>query len=308
MLKQSPLVASVVKGCAKHNYCSGHGFCRHRKVTNTGKVAELCECFPTYGSFDCLERTCPYGPAWGDIPNDQSQAHQQAECSAKGICNRVTGICTCSPGYEGHNCARSKCPSSISEKTCSGHGQCLNMRQLATKAAAFPLTSSGAAGQDMTNYRANQAVETNSWDYDSIYGCLCDSMWSVGLLAGETQASEWFGYDCSKRRCPSGNNPYTLLDEQDCSHTNFSTLVNDTVGSSGNLCYVECSNQGLCDYTSGECKCFSGRFGAACELGIDTSPTSFYADSTVQYSSEGVFNFVEVAPAVEKEFYGNPGT
>lgn len=39
-----------------------------------------------------------------------------------------------------------------------------------------------------------------TWDEDKVYGCVCDSSWSVGLGAGETQEPEWFGPDCSLRK------------------------------------------------------------------------------------------------------------
>ena len=38
--------------------------------------------------------------------------------------------------------------------------------------------------------------ETTTWDEDMIYGCLCDSSWSVGLGAGQVQEPEYFGPDC----------------------------------------------------------------------------------------------------------------
>lgn len=36
-----------------------------------------------------------------------------------------------------------------------------------------------------------------TWDEDKIYGCVCDSSWTVGLASGETQEGTWFGPDCS---------------------------------------------------------------------------------------------------------------
>ena len=45
---------------------------------------------------------------------------------------------------------------------------------------------------------------------------MCDSGWSVGLDSGETQLAEWFGPDCSLRRCPSGDDPWTTVDETNC--------------------------------------------------------------------------------------------
>jgi hypothetical protein len=43
--------------------------------------------------------------------------------------------------------------------------------------------------------------DNGAWDDDFIYGCVCDSSWKVGLLAGETQTPEWFGADCSLSKC-----------------------------------------------------------------------------------------------------------
>jgi hypothetical protein len=33
---------------------------------------------------------------------------------------------------------------------------------------------------------------STSWDSDKIYGCLCDSSWTVGYGYGETRESEWY--------------------------------------------------------------------------------------------------------------------
>ena len=38
------------------------------------------------------------------------------------------------------------------------------------------------------------------------------------------------------------------------------------VGQSGNRCFVECSNRGICDYELGQCMCFKGFWGSACEI------------------------------------------
>lgn len=42
--------------------------------------------------------------------------------------------------------------------------------------------------------------------------------------------------------------------------------VDAPFGASGNICYVECSNRGTCDYTTGTCKCYEGFFGVSCSL------------------------------------------
>ena len=42
-------------------------------------------------------------------------------------------------------------------------------------------------------------------------------------------------------------------------------LGNQEKGKAGNLCHVDCSNRGICDYSKGVCSCFTGSWGNACE-------------------------------------------
>jgi len=54
-------------------------------------------------------------------------------------------------------------------------------------------------------------------DESKIYGCVCDSAWEVGYGSGQYQATQWFGADCSQKRCPSADDPRTAsVDESDC--------------------------------------------------------------------------------------------
>lgn len=50
--------------------------------------------------------TCPADRAWVDVPVGAYVAHQLAECSNAGICDRNTGKCRCFAGYEGEACQR----------------------------------------------------------------------------------------------------------------------------------------------------------------------------------------------------------
>jgi hypothetical protein len=121
--------------CAALNNCNGHGICTlHSK----------CDCFEGWGSHsdlttyrapDCSARVCPSGASWGDLPHASGRAHNEAECSDKGVCNRATGKCKCAPGFEGAACQRLKCPNN-----CSGHGTCVTMERLAKKRTGMPLS------------------------------------------------------------------------------------------------------------------------------------------------------------------------
>ena len=70
--------------------------------------------------------------------------------------------------------------------------------------------------------------------------CLC--------YTGLSNEPAWTGADCSLRTCPKD-----------------AAWVGSVVNSNDLHPHVECSNKGLCDRSSGECKCFTGYEGIACQ-------------------------------------------
>ena len=50
---------------------------------------------------------CPTGTAWTDNAVGIDNAHNQAECSNRGICDYASGKCMCEEGFEGLACQRS---------------------------------------------------------------------------------------------------------------------------------------------------------------------------------------------------------
>jgi hypothetical protein len=111
-----------------------------------------------------------------------------------------------------------------------------------------------------TTYTGSEG--TSTWDEEKIYGCVCDSKWTVGLASGQTQQPEWFGPNCGLQRCPSGDDPMTGADEMDCGGVVAEGLTG--TGATHNLCHLDCSNRGVCDYITGNCNCFAGYYGANC--------------------------------------------
>jgi len=295
-------IQTIGDGCRSFlGFCNGNGrcdYCLNNCICNKGFGAESDIFDKRAKARDCKGRVCPYGPAFTNfkpkvlvnktsllpsgmdgyrqLPSESSvgpgglveQAlggRKLAECSGVGTCDYTKGVCKCPPGFGGSACDRKDCPGSKGGLDCSGHGQCLNMRQLAMSPDAMPLSNNkdgfGASGQ----YLLAGGVEASprTWDSISVHGCLCDSGWAVGLGSNQTQETEYFGPDCSKRRCPSGDDPMTrMIDETNC--TNVTAAGGLGVGRWGNKCHVDCSNRGLCDYKTGTCACFEGFFGANC--------------------------------------------
>jgi len=202
------------------NGCNGHGRCTSY---------DMCICNRNWQANDCSERICQFGLAHVDTPKgdlnmdgvisgpdiilvensfaypfgtteqfprmqdtdlteDQNSAHYYMECSNKGTCNRKTGECDCFDGYDGAACQRASCPGY--PKSCSGHGVCKTIKQL--------------AAADYDNIY-------ELWDKDSTMGCECD--------AG------FYGPDCSLRECKYGVDPLYLDDTATIKHAVFHFAV-----------------------------------------------------------------------------------
>jgi len=180
---------------------------------------------------------------------DANGAHGLSECAGQGLCDRSTGQCNCFPGYEGEACTRTSCANG-----CSGHGICLEAKRIAA---------------DFGNTYAKP------WDANKNFGCKCD----VGFR----------GSDCSLQECPSDYDPLNGCGGGRCnanaaSYTDrLGATVNcpnnaATIQTINNIVYSistsdcttneqrDCSGRGICDYTSGVCKCFSGFFGESCNI------------------------------------------
>jgi hypothetical protein len=176
------------------NKCSGHGDCT---------VNDVCVCYQDWQSGDeaggdCSDRTCPFDIAWADVPSAEDTAHGYAECSAKGVCNRKTGLCECFDGYTGKACRRTTCPND-----CSGHGTCEYVQDV---------HPSGFNGDETnSDYGFNSALSHNLlgdlWDAKKTRMCVCDPKWT--------------DVDCSRRMCPKGNDVLDRNNEANCD--DFST-------------------------------------------------------------------------------------
>lgn len=120
---------------------------------------------------------CPYDVTFASGVNSNSDPIHK-ECSGQGNCNRATGLCECYPGFEGTACQRTSCPND-----CSNHGICTSVQYV------------DVAHSD--KFYLNYYNEPKD-DSDYSFVCVCDS--------------NYFGPDCSYRKCPLGYYPTSDCD------------------------------------------------------------------------------------------------
>jgi hypothetical protein len=123
-------------------------------------------------------------------------AHDYAECSNKGSCDRATGNCQCFEGYSGSACQRASCPDT-GAGICSGHGTCENIKTI------------------------------SRWDYNNIY-----KLWDEGATMGCACDGGYAGADCSERICKYGVDPLYLDSFQTYRYSNWTYAVYTDVGTS----------------------------------------------------------------------------
>ncbi|GMI43375.1 hypothetical protein TrCOL_g9673 [Triparma columacea] len=183
-------------------------------------------------------------------------------CSGHGSCG-ANDKCTCylrpndDPAWTEHDCSLRTCPKGLAwaavatkandahpSVECSNKGSCDRKsgececfdgyEGMACERTVCPsdcnnrgicLTQSALAAAN-----GNGATYTTAWDALKHVGCQCD----LGFR----------GPDCSLQECPSGA---------------------DILLGHGSTEGRDCSGRGICDYSEGLCKCFSGYYGNKCQ-------------------------------------------
>lgn len=174
----------------------------------------VCQCVDGYYGADCMLRACAWGPSWWGEPLGENVGHADAECSNMGECERNSGLCACRPGFGGAACEKLLCPVGAYGKYCGGHGTCLPMWRIAEETRV----NGGGGG---FRYGAHTLNPPATWDSRRVHHCHCDSrdadqpaVGPVGWISGvPVENPNWVGgytgYDCSRRRCPYGDDVHT---------------------------------------------------------------------------------------------------
>ena len=128
----------------------------------------------------CIAGSCPSGKAWTDVATGPNTAHAVAECSNRGLCDRTLGQCRCFVGFEGDACQRCVCRCLLGAimgrtlcalihelnmtvviclraascpNSCSGHGKCVSIKQMASEPNAMPVGPTRTFGGFEVSYQ-----------------------------------------------------------------------------------------------------------------------------------------------------------
>ncbi|KAE9355797.1 hypothetical protein PF008_g3899 [Phytophthora fragariae] len=280
-----PVVVVQVADAACANSCSGHGRCG---------ASNQCTCDADWAlAPDCSLRKCPTGVAWTDKAKTANAAHAVAECSNRGVCDYSKGECTCFNGYTGAACQRLRCPSD-----CSGHGLCYSSATLASQYGPSSLAGSGPTytnwekdsmtscmcdmgynGPDCSQFMCakNDDPLTTGQAYRTIQIAVGADPTPATALAGVDSVTkgaiytvaftEWVHLGGENNLLYHTGNPplssFTCDLSQVTSLNSPSCVVTD-VAATNVIEHVYCSNRGLCDFSSGQCVCYTDFKGMDC--------------------------------------------
>ncbi|KAN0015373.1 hypothetical protein ACTFIU_008104 [Dictyostelium citrinum] len=235
------------------------------------------------------------------------------ECSGNGVCDYSTGSCSCDRGYQGNDCSIAilDCPIGSNLQICSGFGICNNK-------TGQCICEFGRASSDCSGFECipNDCYSRGSCDF-TVGNCSCfDKQWF-----GDN-CSIPYQYITSITPSTTDGGLATIyglfgdvhvglsikLDNVDCNITNYSTDEISFLAPPGTgkkslslsqngiiiyeeyryenkiqLCPANCSRNGICNSSNGECNCNDGYTGYDCSIRSGNSngnPTNTTIDPT----------------------------
>lgn len=122
-----------------------------------------------------------------------------------------------------------------------------------TSAPSYIEESWGQSTYDKKRHRMGGLCENHC----SFHGT-CEMNKNCNCFKGLDGEAEWTGPDCSQRTCPK----------------DFA-WVGSVVGANNLHPWSECANKGLCDRKTGQCTCFAGYEGIACQRSVCPNECNF---------------------------------
>ena len=218
------------------NDCSGHGTC-----TSMRRYARDSRAFPL--------STTIY-----DYDADDSYTAWDSEMIFACICDSSWEVGLASgetqqAEYFGPDCSMRHCPSGDDPKTTSS-----TMDNIATYQASWTSTTLTISKVVLGNVTVGQRLS------------------GTGITAGTFISAFGTGtglegtYSLSQSHSSSSGTISGLYHYNEIDCEGIIPTGGVTPGEAGNLCQVDCSNRGICDYGTGVCKCFDDYFGSNCSL------------------------------------------
>jgi len=255
--------------------CADQGVC--------DRATGLCECFPGFTGSACQRTACPddcsgHGTCRSNKDfaydfavaktNQMLQTHESTERFKENYATTYNSAwdsdhlygCLCDRGYRGSNCALVECPSSDDplDDKCSDEEDYITVENFQVQKFA----GTGSAGWEQA-YALSEAIEGD----DDLCAAVvdlstsdeCDNVPAQPNAAHCVYVEAQTDPDVPARCEQSG-----VWVEYRPGDKNNHFYNGKVYACFGAMSGMDCSGRGICDYTTGQCACFSGYSGTAC--------------------------------------------
>jgi len=263
----------------EHGYseCSSKGTCDRK----TG----LCKCFDGFTGVACRRMKC----------DEDCNEHGTCELISTGTSGAYVAWdaekiqkCVCDSGWEGDKCDRKKCKKGDDPITRADFdGSSWNAQQAEVQTLTFGAVTATDSGETYTlSYTDWRGQVWETWALDAYAGTAIEIEEALEALPNEaipsitvTTTTAFSGtgaaifsitFDSSLN---SGNQNLLTVNKAGCStagcQPKYAGAAGDvaiTEATSGTTEWAVCSNRGTCNGDSGDCECFDGFTGEACEI------------------------------------------